>query len=131
MNEQIYAIMRQYVPGLVNVPDAQLQPWVDMAKLFVCDGKFGDSYNTAVALYALHIMFADGAFKQTNDIADYSKQVASYSLSGEFSITYANASANSSNLSTTPWGKLYSKLLRKKGGGFGLITSRHSGGCCR
>lgn len=129
---QIYAFMRSLVPALNAVPDATLQVWVDLARLYVCQDKFGNDAGRAVGLYALHLMMADGAMKpESEGIKSYSRRVASHSLNGEFSITYDSINgADSSSLSSTPWGNMYKAILRKKGGGFGLITSGGRGCGC-
>lgn len=132
MNEQALAFMRALVPALNNVPDETLDVWLELSKLYICTSKFGDDAYKALALYTLHIAFLDGALKQNESLDDYGKKVASYSLSGEFSISYESSSQTQSSLTATPWGRLYWNLLRKKGGGFGLITSAGGGGCgCR
>lgn len=132
MNEQALTFMRSLVPALRNVPDETLDVWLELAKLYICTSKFGDDAYKALALYTLHIAFLDGALKQNESLDDYGKKVASYSLSGEFSISYESTSQTQSALTATPWGRLYWNLLRKKGGGFGLITSASGGGCgCR
>ena len=133
MNEQIINFMRALVPALKSVPNETINVWIDLAKLFVCDGRFGEDGYKAIALYALHLMLADGALKgESEGLDSYSQRMASYSLSGEFSITYASGSgASSSTLRSTPWGNMYLNLLRKKGGGFGLVTSAGRGCGCR
>lgn len=109
-----------------------LDVWLELANLYICTSKFGDDAYKALALYTLHIAFLDGALKQSESLDDYGKKVASYSLSGEFSISYESTSQAQSLLTDTPWGRLYWKLLRKKGGGFGLINSAAAGWCgCR
>lgn len=132
MNEEILAFMRGLVPALNLVPDETINVWIDLAKLYVCDGKFGADANKAIGLYALHLMLTDGAMKGEGEALDsYSRRMASYSLSGEFSITYDSISGSASNLQSTPWGRMYFNLLRKKGGGFGLVTSAGRGCGCR
>lgn len=133
MNEQVIAFMRSLVPALSVVPDERIDVWVDLARLYVCESKFGSDSDRAVGLYALHLMLYDGAFKAAGESLDsYGKRMASYSLSGEFSISYDTQSAASGDLSSSQFGRMYRSLLRKKGGGFGLITSAVGGGCgCR
>ncbi|QBQ80857.1 hypothetical protein MM01_00022 [Escherichia phage vB_EcoS_MM01] len=133
MNEQVIAFMRSLVPALSAVPDETIDVWVDLARLYVCESKFGIDSDRAVGLYALHLMLSDGAFKASGESLDsYGKRMASYSLSGEFSISYDTQSAASGDLSSSQFGRMYKALLRKKGGGFGLITSAGGGGCgCR
>lgn len=123
MNEQALAFMKSLVPALKNIPDETLDVWLELAKPYICTSKFGDDAYKALSLYTLHIAFLDGALKQNESLDDYGKKVASYSLSGEFSISYESTSQTQSSLTATPWGRLYWNLLRKKGGGFGLITS--------
>lgn len=133
MNEQVIAFMRSLVPALSVAPDDAIDVWVDLARLYVCESKFGIDSDRAVGLYALHLMLSDGAFKASGESLDsYGKRMASYSLSGEFSISYDTQSAASGDLSSSQFGRMYKALLRKKGGGFGLITSAGGGGCgCR
>lgn len=133
MNEQVIAFMRSLVPALSAVPDETIDVWVDLARLYVCESKFGSDSDRAVGLYALHLMLSDGAFKAAGESLDsYGKRMAGYSLSGEFSISYDTQSAASGDLSSSQFGRMYKALLRKKGGGFGLITSAGGGGCgCR
>lgn len=119
------AIMKKLVPAISGFGDEVLEVWLEMADMFVCSNKFGDKYARALALYTLHLMFLDGAFKETTDIEEYSRRVASFSLSGEFSQTFATTTADTSgnSLRGTPWGKMYEMLNKKMGGGFGLITA--------
>ena len=133
MNDAILAFMRSLVPALKAVGDESINVWIDLARLYVCESKFGADKDKAVGLYALHLMIADGAFKGENvSMEAYSRRMASHSLSGEFSITYDTQSAASGDLSSSQFGRMYKTLLRKKGGGFGLITSAGGGGCgCR
>ena len=133
MNDAILAFMRSLVPALKAVDDEAINVWIDLARLYVCESKFGADKDKAVGLYALHLMIADGAFKGENvSMEAYSRRMASHSLSGEFSITYDTQSAASGDLSSSQFGRMYKALLRKKGGGFGLITSAGRGGCgCR
>lgn len=133
MNDAILAFMRSLVPALKVVDDESINVWIDLARLYVCESKFGADKDKAVGLYALHLMLADGAFKGENEgLETYSRRMASYALSGEFSITYDNQSAIQGDLSSSSWGRMYRALLRKKGGGFGLIASACGGGCgCR
>lgn len=129
--EKAMAIMRGLVQALVKVTDETIGFWLEMADLYVCSDRFGDSHPKALALYALHLMLLDGAFKQTTDLTQYSQRVASFSLNGEFSQTFSTVTSDTSGnqLRQTPWGKMYEILNRKKGGGFGIITSSR-GGCC-
>ena len=133
MNDAILAFMRSLVPALKAAGDESINVWIDLARLYVCESKFGADKDKAVGLYALHLMIADGAFKGENvSMEAYSRRMASHSLSGEFSITYDTQSAASGDLSSSQFGRMYKALLRKKGGGFGLITSAGGGGCgCR
>ncbi|ATI17094.1 hypothetical protein [Escherichia phage IMM-001] len=131
MNEQALAFMRSLVPALRNVPDETLDAWLELAKLYICASKFGDDAYKALALYTLHIAFLDGALKQNGSLDDYGKKIASYSLSGEYSIRHESTSQTQSSMTATPWGRLYWNLLRKKGGGFGFITSAGRGCGCR
>lgn len=133
MNDAILAFMHSLVPALKAVDDEAINVWIDLARLYVCESKFGADKDKAVGLYALHLMIADGAFKGENaSMEAYSRRMASHSLSGEFSITYDTQSAASGDLSSSQFGRMYKALLRKKGGGFGLITSAGGGGCgCR
>lgn len=133
MNEKVIAFMRSLVPALSVVPDETIDAWVDLARIYVCESKFGIDSDRALGLYTLHLMLSDGAFKAAGESLDsYGKRMASYSLSGEFSISYDTQSAASGDLSSSQFGRMYKALLRKKGGGFGLITSAGGGGCgCR
>ena len=133
MNDAILAFMRSLVPALKAVDDESINVWIDLARLYVCESKFGADKDKAMGLYALHLMLADGAFKGQNvSLEAYGRRMASHSLSGEFSITYDTQSAASSDLSSSQFGRMYKALLRKKGGGFGFITSATGGGCgCR
>lgn len=122
-------------PPMKKVDPSLLSAWIDLAKEFVCVNRFGDSYNKAVALYTLHLMTLDGAMKQEGEsVESYSRRVASFALSGEFSQTFDRVSSSHGDMRTirqTPWGKMYDVLNRKKGGGFGLITGyKRRGGWC-
>lgn len=123
--QEAIEIMRKLVKSLASFEDETLDVWVETAAMFVCSDKFGENFSRALALYTLHLMFLDGAFKETTDIEEYSRRVASFSLSGEFSQTFATTTADTSgnSLRGTPWGKMYEMLNKKMGGGFGLITA--------
>lgn len=126
--EQIYKL----APAFRKVDPELLSAWVELAQDFVCKNHFGDKYDRAVALYTLHIMTLDGAMKQENEtVESYSRRVASFSLNGEFTQTFAKVSDDNSGntLRQTPWGKMYEILNKKKGGGFGLISGLRRG--CR
>lgn len=129
MNEEIehektYKYMLVIVPALKRVDKDQVMGFILLASDFVCKEKFGDRYHRALALYTLHCMFLDGALKEESEsIDEYSRRIASFSLTGEFSQTFAAISENAGNsISSTPWGKMYRTLLMKCGGGFGLIA---------
>ena len=124
--DEVIAKMRALAPPLTKVSDDILTAWLTLATEFVCTSKFGDSINTALALMTMHLMFLDGAMKQENESVDsYSRRVASFTLSGEFSQTFDRVSESTDNeLLSTPWGKMYWRMLKMRGGGFGLITAR-------
>lgn len=127
--EQIYKL----APPFRKVDPELLEAWVELAQDFVCQNKFGDKYNRAVALYTLHLMTLNGAMKQENEsVESYSQRIASFSLSGEFSQTFSKVSDDTSGnvLRETPFGKMYEILNKKKGGGFGLTTGLRRR-CCR
>lgn len=126
--EHIYKL----APAFRKVDPELLSAWVELAQDFVCKNHFGDKYDRAVALYTLHLMTLDGAMKQENEtVESYSRRVASFSLNGEFTQTFAKVSDDNSGntLRQTPWGKMYEVLNKKKGGGFGLISGLRRG--CR
>lgn len=119
--EQIFKL----APAFRKVDPELIAAWVELAQDFVCKKHFKDKYNRAVALYTLHLMTLDGAMKEEGEsIESYSQRVSSFSLTGEFSQTFDRVSADSSGktIRQTPWGKMYELLLKKKGGGFGLIS---------
>lgn len=120
-------------PPFKDVDPTVISAWVEMAKIFVCESRFGASYNKAVALYALHLMTMDGVMRQEGEsVSSYSQRVSSFSLTGEFSKTYSYTNgASSGDLSSTPFGSMYALLNRMKGGGWGLMTAGGRGGCCR
>ncbi|QXV83655.1 head-tail adaptor protein [Changchunvirus paulsarasin] len=122
---EIVEQIQKIAPPMKQIDPDLLTAWVELAKEFVCVKRFKDSYPKAVALYTLHLMTLDGAMKQEGESVDsYSRRVASFSLSGEFSQTFDRVSADSSGkeIRQTPWGKMYETLNRKKGGGFGLVS---------
>lgn len=122
---EVLSIMRKLAPALKRVENETLSAWIALAEMFVCEHKFGDKYNYAIALYTMHLMFLDGAMKgEKESIENYSRRVTSYSLSGEFSTSYGAVTQNQSgrSINSTPWGKMYDVLNKKKGGGFGLIS---------
>lgn len=122
---EIVEQIQKIAPPMKQIDPDLLTAWVELAKEFVCAKRFKDSYPKAVALYTLHLMTLDGAMKQEGESVDsYSRRVASFSLSGEFSQTFDRVSADSSGkeIRQTPWGKMYETLNRKKGGGFGLVS---------
>lgn len=130
MNEDILSFMRGLAPALKSVSDETLNVWIDLARLFVCESKFGADAYKAIALYAMHLMFLDGAMKAENEsIENYSRRLASYSLTGEFSMTYGSVTINTDGrqITQTPWGKMYDILNKKKGGGFGLLSGMRRG----
>lgn len=131
--QEVVTYIGRLAPPMKGVDPDLLSAWVELAEMFVCNKRFGDDQVKALALYTMHLMVLDGAMKQDGEsIASYSRRIASFSLSGEFSQTFTEVSSNASSdpLSQTPWGKMYKILLRKKGGGFGIITGAH-GGCHR
>lgn len=133
MNEEVIAYMRTLYPPLKSQSDDVLNAWIEVAKLFICLDKFGDKQVQALAFYTLHLLSQDIALKTENDSSQTSSErVKSYSLSGEYTISYdtSTAAASSSNLEASSWGKLYIDLMRRKVGRWGLITSGGSG-CCR
>lgn len=124
LNEIINHIYR-LAPPMRNVNPEILEAWVELAEEFVCEKRFKNSYAKAVALYTMHLMTIDGAMKQEGEsIESYTRRVASFSLSGEFSQTFDRVSSDTSGKSIrqTPWGKMYETLNRKCGGGFGLVS---------
>lgn len=128
MNERIIEQIVKLAPPMREVSPALLDAWVELARDFVCERRFGDRYERALALYTLHLMTLDGAMKQEGEsVESYSRRVASFSLSGEFSQTFDRLSGDQSGnaLRQTPWGKMYEVLNRKKGGGFGLVSGLH------
>lgn len=130
MNEDILSFMRGLAPALKSVSDETLNVWIDLARLFVCESKFGGDAYKAIGLYAMHLMFLDGAMKAENEsIESYSRRLASYSLTGEFSMTYGSVTTNTDGrqITQTPWGKMYDILNKKKGGGFGLLSGMRRG----
>lgn len=132
MNEEVIAYMRLLYPPLKSQPDDVLNAWVEVAKLFVCYERFGDKAVQALAFYTLHLVSQDIALKSEGDSTQSSSErVQSYSLSGEYTITYdtSTAATSSSDLSSSSWGKLYLSLYRKKLGGWGLIMGSGRG-CC-
>lgn len=128
MNDSVIAIIRGIAPPFKKMPDENIDAWVEMAKIFICDGRFGDQYDRALALYTLHLMTLDGAAKgEKESVGDYSRRLASFSLSGEFSQTFATLSGDTTSIRATPWGKMFDLLNKRKGGGFGLITAASRG----
>lgn len=127
----VIMIMKGLAPALKSLDDDTLKAWVMLAEDFVCSKMFGDSYNKALALYTMHLMFMDGAMKgEKESLSAYSQRVTTYTLTGEFSMSYGRVTQNNTGKSIydTPWGKMYDVLRKKKGGGFGLITGSN-GGC--
>lgn len=126
--EHIYKL----APAFKKVDPELIQAWIELAKDFVCVNHFKDKHSRAVALYTLHLMTLDGAMKQESEsVESYSRRVASFSLTGEFSQTFSKVSDDASGnvLRQTPWGKMYELLNKKKGGGFGLTTA-YRRRCC-
>ncbi|QHR75144.1 hypothetical protein tiwna_27 [Escherichia phage tiwna] len=129
-------IMQQIVklaPPMKQVDPDLIVAWIELAKEFVCKKRFKNSYPKAVALYTLHLMTLDGAMKQEGEsVESYSRRVASFTLTGEFSQTFDRISSDTSGkqIRQTPWGKMYEVLNRKHGGGFGLVTGLRRR-CCR
>lgn len=112
-------------PPMKGVDNDILVAWIGLAELYVCRNRFCDKYAQALALYTLHLMTLDGAMKQEGEsVESYSRRIASFSVTGEFSQTFDRVSGDSSGKSIrqTPWGKMYEQLNRKKGGGFGLVS---------
>ena len=129
-------IMQQIVklaPPMQQVDPDLIVAWIELAKEFVCKKRFKNSYPKAVALYTLHLMTLDGAMKQEGEsVESYSRRVASFTLTGEFSQTFDRISSDTSGkqIRQTPWGKMYEVLNRKHGGGFGLVTGLRRR-CCQ
>lgn len=119
--------MRVLVPVMKKVDDETLTAWIMLAESLICCERFGKNLSQALALYTLHIMFQQGAFKQTNKLEDYGRKVAQYALTGEYQITYKHDESmnTSQGYDATPWGKMFKILNRKHGGGFGLVGGLH------
>ncbi|QHB42979.1 putative head-tail adaptor [Escherichia phage vB_EcoS_XY3] len=120
-------------PPMQQVDPDLIVAWIEIAKEFVCKKRFKNSYPKSVALYTLHLMTLDGAMKQEGEsVESYSRRVASFTLTGEFSQTFDRISSDTSGkqIRQTPWGKMYEVLNRKHGGGFGLVTGLRRR-CCR
>lgn len=125
MTGEILNKIRAIAPPMKGVQDEIIVAWIELAELYVCKKRFGDKYAQAMALYTLHLMTLDGAMKQDGESVDsYSRRVASFSLTGEFSQTFDRISNDTSGkaIRQTPWGKMYEALNRKCGGGFGLVS---------
>lgn len=125
MNDDILNQIYKLAPPMAKVNPEIIEAWIELAVEFVCKKRFKDSYVKAVALYTLHLMTLDGAMKQENEsVESYSRRVASFSLTGEFSQTFDRVSASNSGdqLMQTPWGKMYDTLSRRRGGRFSLMT---------
>lgn len=125
MTEEIFEQIVKLAPPFSKVDPDLLTTWIELAQEFVSQKRFGKSYTKAVALYTLHLMTLDGAMKQENEsISTYSYRIASYSMDGEFSQSFDRVceSDSENDLLHTPWGKMYQKLRRMKGGGFALMT---------
>ena len=133
MTDDVIVQIIKLAPPMKQVDPELLVAWIELAESFVCEKRFKTDYNKALALYTLHLMTLDGAMKQDGEsVESYSRRVASFSLSGEFSQTFDRVSADSSGkeIRQTPWGKMYEVLNRKKGGGFGLVSGlRRRRGC--
>lgn len=129
--QEVVDYIIKLAPPMKGLDPDLLAAWVELAELFVCPNRFGDKYVNAMALYTMHLMTLDGAMKQDGEsISSYSQRITSFSLSGEFSQSFGQVTSNTdgSTLSQTPWGKMYRILLRKKGGGLGILTASR-GGC--
>lgn len=128
--EEVIKKMIALAPALASVDVNLLGAFIEMAEMFVCEHRFKDKYINALALYTMHLMFLDGAMKaDSEDVEDYSRRVASFTLSGEFSQTFGAVSASSDggkSIRQTPWGKMYEMLNKKMGGGWGLVTGLRS-----
>lgn len=133
MNEEQYTaaeFMRSLAPALKGVDDVTIIAWLTLAEMFVCRNRFKADYPKALGLYAMHLMFLDGAMKKEGEsIENYSRRLTSYTLSGEFSMSYGAATSNTDGrqITQTPWGKMYDILNKKKGGGFGLLSGINRG----
>lgn len=132
INAEVVRIIRSLAPPFKRVDDDVILAWVEMGRMFVCDTRFRDKYPRALALYTLYIMTENGAMKSEKEtIESYSRRVSSFTLSGEFSQTFATLSGNNSDSKrSNPWWVMYDVLNKKSGGGFGLITAA-TGRCCR
>ena len=130
---EIFQQIVKLAPPMQQVDPDLIVAWIELAKEFVCKKRFKNSYPKAVALYTLHLMTLDGAMKQEGEsVESYSRRVASFTLTGEFSQTFERISSDTSGkqIRQTPWGKMYEVLNRKHGGGFGLGTGLRRR-CCR
>lgn len=130
---EIFQQIVKLAPPMQQVDPDLIVAWIELAKEFVCKKRFKNSYPKAVALYTLHLMTLDGAMKQEGEsVESYSRRVASFTLTGEFSQTFERISSDTSGkqIRQTPWGKMYEVLNRKHGGGFGLVTGLRRR-CCR
>lgn len=125
--ETVTALIRKLAPPFKSVDDETIEAFIMLAEIMVCENRFGADYEKALALYALFLMCLDGAAKGDSESVDsYSNRLASFSLSGEFSQTFASLSGDNYSgkvIRSNTWGKMYEILLKKKGGGFGLIAA--------
>ncbi|MGN0813982.1 MAG: DUF4054 domain-containing protein [Candidatus Coproplasma sp.] len=136
MTEQEIAQVTEQIgklaPPMKGVEPGLLSAWVELAEEFVCKSRFGSSYVKALALYSLHLMTLDGAMKEEGEsVESYSQRVTGFSLSGEFSQTFGRVSADQSGrtIRQTPWGKMYETLLKRRGGGFSILTGYRRRAC--
>lgn len=130
--DDVYEMLIGLAPPFAKVEPSQVKVWISFAEDFVCEKKLKTKFKKALALYTLHMMVLDGAFKDiTDSVESMGRRVSSFSLSGEFSQTFSDATRTSEAgdvLTQTPWGKMYRALIRKSGGRMGLLTGLR-GGC--
>ena len=130
--EQVGEQIGRLAPPMKGVEPGLLAAWIELAEEFVCSRRLGSAYIKGLALYSLHLMTLDGAMKEEGEsIESYSQRVTGFSLSGEFSQTFGRVSADQSGrtIRQTPWGKMYETLLKRKGGGFSIMTGLRRRGC--
>lgn len=114
MDADVLAMVRVIASELDTIDDNTVLQYIDFAKTFVSERRFGPMYEKALAFYAAHLLTLKSitAANGATDAALTAGAVTS-EREGDLQRTYDYSSGSSSSLlSKTVYGKQYLELLK-------------------
>lgn len=116
-------IFRRIAPEFASVPDDVVKSQIDLASLILCECDYGKDWNAAQAMGAAHLLSTNESLTG-GDSGAASGAVLSRK-EGDLEIRYAAPSSSGSGggFSGSSYADMLALLKRKKGRGFGIITS--------